>query len=389
MKPINDRFRSSYFLELFLSVFSGALIGLIVVLFFKALDLIAHFQKDMNQHFFSIHLILLPVVLIVLHLVKKKTLYFPVKIFELSEHRQNEAQFWNSAMMPLHFLGTLLSHLSGASVGREGAVVMMAAGLVRLFKTSWQFWGPIFAAAGFASAVGPFWIAPVFLAEVFQGRLKQQIYTLLSAQMASIIMQLLSVPHLLSPLELDNKMSFSQKMIFVLLISFLGGSMMRYYKKYLLKWSEYFSHRSFYLRLGTSLVLAAILAVPLFQKYQSLSLYEIEQVMHQSTEWYDSMLKLGITLLSLSIGFLGGDFVPLLFSSLSLGSVVSRWLNVDVAFGTLAASYLLFAGATRLRWTSYLLTLHLVGFGWWFWGYVSVSLVMRFAGPQSLYKRAY
>ena len=285
-----------------------------------------------------------------------------------------------------HFVGTGLSHLVGASVGREGALVLISSGLVRLLRLSWMSWGPVAASIGFATVVGHFWVAPIFMIELFYTNFRQKIYALLGAQAAAVVFDSFHMEHLIPDLSSRADFGFFQKFFFVFVLAFLAGSCMRLYKKIYFELSDYFAKHSIFIRLFVSLLLAVFLFQPELRRYQSLGLLEISYISQNISHLPDVIIKLFVTLISVSIGFFGGEFVPLVFSSLHLGNLVSQWMGFDVVMGTYLAAYLFFAGATRLKWTSYLLLLSLVGVSWWFWAYVLTSLTVSFSKEKSLYR---
>lgn len=390
MMPIVDKTNSSSFKEIFITLVLGVMIGALTVLFFKMLGAIASLQAGWNNQPYPWHLLAMPVVLFFLVQIKKRTLYFPGKVSELVQAKQTErdvtTSFWSVWMSLWHFVGTGLSHLVGASVGREGALVLISSGLVRLLRLSWMKWGPVAASIGFATVVGHFWVAPVFMAELFYTNIRQKIYALLGAQAAAIVFDAFQIEHLMPDLSSRAEFGFFQKFFFVVVLAFLAGWCMRLYKKFYFQLVSYFARTSIFVRLFVGLLLAVFLFQPELRHYQSLGLFEIPHISQNVSHLQDVIIKLFVTLISVSIGFFGGEFVPLVFSSLHLGNLVSQWMGFDIIVGTYLAAYLFFAGATRLKWTSYLLLLSLVGLGWWFWAYVLTSLTVSFSKEKSLYR---
>ncbi len=285
-----------------------------------------------------------------------------------------------------HFLGTSLSHLVGASVGREGTAVMMSAGLVRLFKLSWVFWGPIAVTIGFSAVVGQAWVSIIFMIEVFSTHWKQKLYGFIGSFVAFLLLRTLQAPHLFESFSIESDFSFFQKLLFIFLLGASAGYLMRIYKWAYFYLSDYFKKSSMLLKLFVAVLLALFLAQPSLRKFQSLGLLQIENIQNMTAHISDVVIKLFVTLLSVSLGFWGGEFIPLVYAGLHFGHVVSQFFQFDLLLGSILCAYLFFAGATRLKWTTIVLTISLVGWGWWFWVFLLVSSCVHFSGPHSIYK---
>ncbi|MBC7421398.1 MAG: chloride channel protein [Bdellovibrio sp.] len=372
--------------EITVTLILGLLIGLLIFLFFKTLRWIELQHLIWNEMQIPYHLIALPAVLFLLFEIKKRTLYFPSKVSEVTKSHIELVQHWSPAMSFFHFIGTSLSHLVGASVGREGTVILMSAGLVRLFKLSWNFWGPIALTIGFSAVVGQPLVSVIFIMEVFSTSIKQKIYAFIGAMTASLLMQTLKTPHLFESFQIQSNFSFFQKFFFVLFTGVLAGYMMRVYKKGYFYLSDYFQRHSVLVKISTASALAIFLGLPGIRKFQGLGILQLENIQNLAAQPSDVVIKLFVTLLSVTLGFWGGEFIPLVYAGLHFGNVISQFFQFDLILGSMLCAYLFFAGATRLKWTTLVLTILLVGWGWWFWAYVLVFSCVHFSGPESIYK---
>ncbi len=372
--------------EIAVTLILGVLIGLLVFLFFKSLQWIEIQHLILNERLIPYHLIGLPVVIVLLSELKKRTLYFPSKISEVTKPNLELVHHWSPGMMAFHFIGNTVSHFVGASVGREGTAVMMSAGLIRLLKLSWNFWGPVAMTVGFSAVAGEAWVSIFFMNELFNTHWKQKLYGFIGSFSAVLLLKTLNAPHLFSPIVIESNFSFFQKLIFVIALGATSGYLMRCHKWLYFYLTNYFSKSGMWVKVFVACLLAAFLAVPGLRKFQSLGLLQIDNLVSLSPHLSDVIIKLFVTLISVSLGFWGGEFIPLVFAGVHFGYVVSNVFQFDLMLGMLLSAYLFFAGATRMKWTAIVLTLSIVGWGWWFWVFLLVSTSVGFSGPTSIYK---
>lgn len=356
------------------------------MVFLKALEFIGIEHQVWNAQRWPLHLLLLPLVPVFLYLLKKRTLYFPTKVSELVAWPSDSCWHWSAWMMPFKLLGTLLSHLVGASVGREGVAVVMAAGLVRIFKLQWSFWGPIAMGAGFAAILGSPWIGIIFISELLRTNIKQKIFVLISSYVACLLMQTLDVPHLIPKIDIQLELGFFKTLYFIVVLAVSSGFIMRFYKWSYIKLNDFFKHRSVVLRALLGLFLAALLMIPELRSYQSLGLSQLQDLENLKLGFEIPFLKLFLTLFSLVLGFWGGEFIPLVFSGLHFGATLAHVLDYPRLIGAYLGCYLFFAAVTRLKWTTFFLILSLMGFSWGLWLLVLVNICVGFSGDESLYR---
>lgn len=381
----NSKSNPNPLFELLILLLLGVVIGFLTLGFINALSLIEVVHARFNQEI-PYHLLLIPVVLFVIEITKRNTLYFPTKTAHISDEKTSH--HWTVFMSFFHFAGTLLSHLSGVSVGRESAAVLYSAGLPRVFRLSWTFWGPIAGAMGFSAVVGQYWVAPFFMMELF-GRTSfvQKIYSFMGSMLTVLILKSFGAHQLFGHFNITTEMGFFKKLVFLFFFALCAGILMRFYKKFYNLLATYFKTKSLWIKLSVSMILAFFLYLPEFRKFQSLGIHQFSELSVFSGSFLDSITKLFFTLISTSIGFLGGEFIPLIYAGVHLGSSFFGYFGFDALLGSVFGSFLLFTGATRFKWTGYILLLNLMGFTWWFWAYFVVSIAVGFSGPNSIYKK--
>ncbi len=289
-------------------------------------------------------------------------------------------------MTPLHFLGSVISHMAGASVGREGVVLLMASGLVRAFQLNWSFWGPVAMGCGFSAILGNPWIGLIFVWELLSTNVRQKIYVLMSSYFAYLLMQMLQVQHLISPIDIQQDVGVLTKFGFIFALALTSGFLMRLYKWVYLRASTFFQGTTITTRILISFILVGIFLVPEFRKYQSLGLLQLENLNDLQIGFHIPLIKLTLTLFSVTLGFWGGEFIPLIYSGLHFGASLAQFMGFNQLIGTYLGCYLFFAGATRLKWTGFFLLLSLMGFSWLGWLLLLMNLTVGFSGSGSLYQ---
>lgn len=365
----------------------GLVIGLLTAFFVQALLYIESKQSALNSEVWPVHVFLLPVVLVFLYYLKKRTLYFPTRVAELTTWTLDSSWHWHPFMSLFHFFGTLASHMVGASVGREGTAVLMAAGVARAFRLNWKFWGPIAMGCGFAAILGNSWIGLIFVGELIQTNWKQKIYILMSSFFATLLMQTMNVPHLISAVELNLEVGFFKKLSFILILALCCGFAMRFYKWILHATHAFFNRQTIWIKFACALVLMFVLIQPDFRRYQSLGILQLQDISKLDLGFQIPFLKLALTLFSVSLGFWGGEFVPLVYAGLHFGASLAHSFGFDLVVGALLSSFLFFAAATRLKWTSIFLIFSLLGWTWIFWVIILVQLTVGLSGSESIYRR--
>ena len=216
--------------------------------------------------------------------------------------------------------------------------------------------------------------------------MKRKIYLLISSYVAYLLMQTLQVHHLISPIEIKDDISVLKKFLFIFVLALSSGFIMRLYKWLFLKAGAFFHNKSTGVRVLISFILVGIFLIPEFRRYQSLGLLQLENLNELELGFQIPLIKLGMTLLSITLGFWGGEFIPLVYSGLHFGATLAHAMGFNQIIGTYLGCYLFFAGATRLKWTAFFLILTLVGISWCGWLLLLMNLTVGFSGSESLYR---
>jgi H+/Cl- antiporter ClcA len=222
-------------------------------------------------------------------------------------------------MVPLIFVSTLLSHLCGASVGREGVAVQMSSTLsdqiskiFSLDKTARKRLLICGMSAGFATALGTPWAGALFGMEVVHaGKIKK--IALLESLIASFVGFFLSivlgVNH--SHFILSESFSFTLNSLFwVALCGILFGLVALSFTRL----THFFEKKSRILFkdpkhriLFGGFLISFLFFVEGNYRYAGLGVSYIQEALQVPSHLWDFILKSFFSIMSLSFGFKGGN----------------------------------------------------------------------------------
>ncbi|HJW32638.1 MAG TPA: chloride channel protein [Holophagaceae bacterium] len=308
-----------------------------------------------------------------------------------------------SRMAPLVLVGTLLAHLGGASVGREGTAVQMGAALgrtlakargrlgawLRLTRTRQRMLLQAGLAGGFGAVFGTPLAGGMFGLEVVsRGGLRTEalVICLASSLVGDRIALALGVHHtpfLALPPELTG-LVWLKLLAFVPMVAAAA-------------WA--YVHASHGLAKWTRTTFAWWMR-PLFGGAAFACLMPLFSPAHLNlgTDWLPRVfsagsvptmafaLKLAITAWCLGWGFKGGEVTPLFVSGALLGAVAAGWLHLPAPFLGAVGFVTLFGAASHTPLTSLLLGLELFGAPFAAPILVVGSLAYGLVGARSLYR---
>ena len=301
-------------------------------------------------------------------------------------------------LAPLIFLGSVLTHLTGGSAGREGAALQIggsiSAWIGRLFRLGEHSVNTIIQCgmAGLFSALfGTPLTATVFSLEVVnvgQFRYAALLPCLVSALTANAIPRYLGLPaeayHLMGMPELGPVSLFRCGGLAVLaaLVSIAFCVLMheagRLYKRYL---------PNQYARAAAGAVLVILLtALEGSGDYNGAGGHIIELALEGKVHvpWAFA-LKMLFTALTLGAGFRGGEIVPTLFIGSTLGCALGPLFGLEPAFGAAVSMIALFCGVVNCPMASIFLAIELfAGEGLLFFA-LACALSFLVSGRYSLY----
>lgn len=265
-------------------------------------------------------------------------------------------------MMPMILISTLLTHLFGASVGREGTAVQMSCsiadqftGLFKLNNENRKIILILGISAGFSAIFGTPLTAAIFSLEVLvigKFGLRAFLPSILVAFVADFICHLCQAKHTLYSISYIPPISL-KAVSFALIAGIIFGLVALLYKKAARFFEDMFKEKVAYPpfrpMIGGLFIAIAAFLFPL-SNYLGLGIPTISDsfITQQPLEAF--VIKIILTTYALGAGFKGGEVTPLFFIGATLGNA----LFLFTPNGTLPMALLagmgfvaVFAGATN------------------------------------------
>jgi H+/Cl- antiporter ClcA len=284
----------------------------------------------------------------------------------LLEEYENPQNTIPLKMAPMVFIGTLITHLFGGSAGREGTAVQMGGAIADQFSrlsSRSQSRDKLDASdrktllilgisAGFASVFGTPLAGALFALEVLYFStisFKSCILSFLVAYIAYFTVDFWQVKHTHYNIPVVPDVTIST-LAWVILVGILFGLTSMLFSRTTHFWGRLFSKMISYAPLRP-FVGGIILAVAVFfigtTKYIGLGIPTIVDAFSTPNDWYDFLLKILFTGFTLGAGFKGGEVTPLFFIGATLGSALSLFVPLPIAFLAGLGFVAVFSGATH------------------------------------------
>ena len=277
----------------------------------------------------------------------------------LLEEYENPQKSIPLKMAPMVLIGTLITHFFGGSAGREGTAVQMGGaiadqftGLFKLDASDRKTLIILGISAGFASIFGTPLAGALFALEILyfsKINFKSSILSFLAAYVAYFTVDFWQVKHTHYNIPVVPDITINT-LAWVSLAGVLFGLTSMLFSRTTHFWGRLFSKMISYAPLRP-FVGGIILAVAVFfigtTKYIGLGIPTIVDAFSIPNASYYFLLKILFTGFTLGAGFKGGEVTPLFFIGATLGSALSLFIPLPIAFLAGLGFVAVFSGATH------------------------------------------
>ena len=301
-------------------------------------------------------------------------------------------------MAPLILLTTLIAHLFGASVGREGTALQLSAGLSDQLTKAFNLTPServvllrAAVAAGFGAVFGTPIAGAIFALEFTNNQISFNraippifICSILANQVTlwwGINHSVYSITQMPSLTGIN--------LLFILIAAFTFGIAAFIFKSGLNVLnntiSKYFPDELWRAVFGGILIAVIVYAAQLYQ-FIGLGIPSILNAYSFAAYPTDFILKLLLTILSISVGFKGGEVTPLFFIGATLGSMLSLYIPLPISFLAGLGMITVFGAAARTPLAAAFLAYELFGKEYIFYAFIICFIASFIAGKKSIYQ---
>lgn len=321
-----------------LAIVVGIIVGAIDALFGRVLLFITDFR---TEHY-KMLLPFLPIAgLLIIYMYNKCSKESLKGMSLVLETTQEKREGIPKALIPLVMIGTWITHLFGGSAGREGVAVQIGATLSHNISKRLNLPnnGKVMAIVGMSAGFGGLFQTPLaalfFAIEVITvGVLEYEalLPAFVGAYVASTTSHLLGLEKFF--VNINDTIPIDEKAVVKIIILGIAFGLAGKAFSYSLSKLKVFMGNKFknpYVRIGVvSIPLAVLLFIVLGGRYCGLGTNIINNCFNDGTVYsYDFILKIAFTVITLSIGFQGGEVTPLFAIGASLGYVLGGVMGLN------------------------------------------------------------
>ncbi|WP_313513674.1 voltage-gated chloride channel family protein [Sphingobacterium sp.] len=302
-------------------------------------------------------------------------------------------------MAPFVYIGTIATHFFGGSAGREGTALQMAGSIADQFSKPFKLSASdrkiliiSAVAGGFGSVFGTPLAGAIFAIEFFLiGRIRYNALfpAFITAIIADIVTKLWQTPHTHYHINSIPDISLLN-IVYAILAGIFFGLCASTFSKVIHKAGSIFKSKISYPPLRPfvgGVIVACVVWTIGTTKYIGLGIPTIVQSFDQQLPAYDFVIKMILTIITLSAGFKGGEVTPLFFIGATLGNALSLFIPLPTGLLAGMGFVAVFAGATNTPIACSIMAIEL--FGVECGVYVAIACVVSYllSGHNSIYGR--
>ena len=313
-------------------------------------------------------------------------------VFEAGQNKRDSIPM---ALVPLVMIGTWITHLFGGSAGREGVAVQIGATLSHYFgrKLKTPDNSKVMLITGMAAGFGGLFQTPLaatfFAMEVIvAGYMDYQalLPAITAAFVASFTSHTLGLEKFVVELNETINISDVKTVIGIIILGLAFGIVGRIFSYLLQLLKKIMAETFLYLVRHMDIPLAIILLLLWHGRYSGLGTNLISNAFGNGEIFLvDWLLKLLLTVLTLSIGFQGGEVTPLFSIGASLGIILGGFLGISPLLCAALGYAAVFGSATNTLMAPIMLGIEVFGGNNMLAFVVVCSLAYVVNGNRSIY----
>ena len=392
MKTMYEEYKDQILLCL-LAIVIGCIVGAIDTIFGRVLGLLTNLRESFGCWF----LIGIPFVgMFIAYMYQKygKKCRKGMKlVFEVEDGVEDKIPL---LLIPFSMVGTWLTHLVGGSAGREGVAVQIGATVSNWFsdkfslKNAQKYFVPIGMSAGFGGLFQTPITACLFASEVLvAGEIRYPAFlpSLFSALAASYTSKFLGLSS--SAMTVDVLVELTPSVIIkCLVLGLLFGIVGNLFSIGMHK-AQQLAANTFPNSYAKALVIGSITMISLFVlhagRYSGAGGNLITLALNGDVYWYDWLLKMILTILTMCSGLMGGEVVPLFTIGATLGAVVGPLFSLPTAFVAMLGYSAVFCAGTNTFFAAMFVGAEIFGFEYLPYFFIVCTVAYIFNQNHSIY----
>lgn len=339
-----------------LALIIGIIVGVIDTIFGKGLILVG----EIRNNYFWYLVPFLPIAGLLITWLYRHFNELSLKgmtlVFETGQQKRDAIPL---ALIPLVMICTWITHLFGGSAGREGVAVQIGATLSHYFSRYFHFPknGKVLLITGMAAGFGGLFQTPLaalfFAMEIMiVGKIDYEalLTAFIGAFSASYTSHFLGLEKFSVKITQTINTNDFKNIFLMIILGILFGFVGKLFSLSLAKLKDIFKKKfeNSYKRIGFISILLVVGLMLFKGRYSGLGTNLIDLSFHQGTiQIYDWLLKLVFTIITLAIGFQGGEVTPLFSIGASFGVVLAFIFHLPVELCAALGYVAVFASATN------------------------------------------